>query len=314
MSRAVYYDCDTGVDDALGLLYLLADPDVDVVGIGTVSGNTDAAQAAENTLRLLALAGRSDVPVAVGETDFRARPYQWRPTNIHGSNGIGGVELPAADRGVEEESAAQMLLRLSHEHDLEVISVGPLTNLAAALDADPTLAERVTTVTSMGGAALVPGNVTPVAEANIWNDPEAARIVLDAPWRITLVGLDVTMEHVLDESHRTRLLESDRSVARAMGEILDVYYDFYKAQYGRRGSALHDPLACAIATGAIGVVDSPWVEVTVDDTDGPGRGQTIADLRGQRLGPVDQDGAHVRMVLKTDRPLADELTERIITG
>lgn len=316
MARPVYFDCDTGVDDALALLYLLACPEVELVGVGTVSGNTDAAQAAENTVRLLALAGRGEVPVAVGEHDFLARAYAWRPVEIHGRNGLGDVELPAGGVTPVAERAAAMLVRLAREYAgaLEVVSVGPMTNLARALELDPGLPGRVKQVTSMGGAALVPGNVTPVAEANVWNDPEAARLVTEAPWPVTLVGLDVTLENVLEESHRERLLGAERPVARAMGEILDVYFDFYSAQFGRRCSALHDPLAAAIGVGDIRPVDSPWVPVVVDDTAGPGRGQTIADLRGQRLGPVDHADAHTRMVLRTDRALADGLTETIITG
>lgn len=163
----------------------------------------------------------------------------------------------------------------------------------------------------MGGAALVPGNASPVGEANIWNDPEAAAIVTKAGWPVTLVGLDVTLENVLEESHRARLLTSDKPLARAIGQILDLYFDFYLPQYGRRCSALHDPLAAAIGVGSITPVDSPWIDVMIDDSSGPGRGQTIADLRGQRLGAVDAPGATVRMVLDTDRKLQDLLVERL---
>ena len=311
--RPVYYDCDTGVDDAMGLAYLMLSPEIQLVGVGTVSGNTDARQAAENSLRLMGLAGRADIPVAIGEEHFLTSRYAGGPAHIHGANGIGNVDLPEVDLQPVAESAPEMIVRLAKEYEgrLEIISVGPLTNLARALQLDPELARRVKQVTSMGGAALVPGNVSPVGEANVWDDPEAAAMVVKADWPVTLVGLDVTMENILEESHRAQLLASDQPLARAIGQILDLYFDFYRTVYGRRCSALHDPLAVAIGVGNITPVNSPWVDVAIDATDGPGRGQTIADLRGQRLGPVDHPGAHTRMVLDTDRKLPDHLVERL---
>lgn len=313
MKHPLYVDCDPDVDDALALAYLLNSPEASLLGIGTICGNVDVEQASGNALRLLALAGRAEVPLAVGESRYLKREYAHRATRVHGANGLGNVELPAADLAPTGESAVEMILRLSHEYEgeLKICALGPLTNIARALEADPHLAQRVKRVVAMGGAALVPGNVTPVAEANIFCDPQAARLVIRAPWEVTLIGLDVTLENVLEESHRERLLASDRPFARSLGRILDLYYDFYRPQFGRRCAPLHDLLAAAIAIGTVRALDSPWVEVKVDDTEGPGRGQTIADLRGSRLGQEDQEGAHVRMVLDTDRPLADHLIGRI---
>ena len=192
MTRPLYLDCDTGVDDAVAIALLLASPEITLVGIGTVSGNTSAAQAAENTLRLLALAGRLDVPVAVGSHDHLADPYGGGVPHIHGDNGIGNVELPATEAVPVAESAAELILRLSREHEgaLEIVTIGPTTNLALALRLDQNLPQRVRSVTVMGGAALVSGNISPVAEANIFNDAEAASILISAPWRLTLVPLD----------------------------------------------------------------------------------------------------------------------------
>lgn len=122
--RPVYYDCDTGIDDALGLGYLMFSPEVSLVGVGTVSGNIDAEQAAENTLRLMGLAGRRDIPVAIGERHFLTREYLGGPVHIHGHDGLGNVTLPKVDLKPGDETAAEMLVRLSHEHAgaLEIIS------------------------------------------------------------------------------------------------------------------------------------------------------------------------------------------------
>ncbi|WP_417563292.1 nucleoside hydrolase [Microbacterium sp.] len=315
MNRPLYVDCDTGVDDALALAYLLASPEITLVGIGCVSGNVSAAQAAENTLRLLALAGRDAIPVAVGAHDPLAGRFDGGAPHVHGENGLGGVELPATTVRAADESAADMLLRLSHEHagNLEVLAIGPLTNLAVALRRDPSLPERVRQVTVMGGAALAPGNITPVAEANIGNDPEAAQAVLGAAWPIMLVPLDVTMANILEEKHRHRLCEAASPAVAVVGRMLDGYFDFYVEEYGRRCSALHDPLAAAIAVGGAGACIAPAVDVVVDATKGPGRGQTICDLRGQRGGAADRPGAHVRVVLETDGDLAPHLLRRLLS-
>ena len=312
----VYLDCDPGVDDSLALAYLLASPAVDLVGIGTVSGNTTAARAAQNALDLLALAGRSDIPVALGAHDHIDHGYGGGAAWVHGENGVGGVELPRAAQPLDERSAAQLLIDLSHEHAgrLVVLAIGPMTNIAHALEADPTLPTRVARAVAMGGAALAPGNITPVAEANVYNDPQGAAALLGADWDVTLVPLDVTMEHVLTEELRQRLLASDRPFVRAIGEILDHYFDFYLPTYGERSSALHDPLAAVLAAGALEPTVAPLVPITVETSWGPARGKTIADLRGQRLGPRDHEGVRTRLVLRVDAPVAEHLVDTILAG
>jgi purine nucleosidase len=313
-THTIYLDCDTGIDDSLALAYLLADPETRLVGVGTVSGNVSAERGARNTLDLLELAGRPDVPVAVGAHDPLGRPFDGGVPHIHGANGVGNIELPTASTDPFEGSAANLLVALSHEYpgELSVVTIGPMTNIALALRLDPSLPSRIKDITIMGGAALVAGNVSAVAEANIWNDPEAAAEALGQDWDITLVPLDVTLENILEESHRKGLEEAPHPLVRSLGRILDFYFDFYVDFYGRRSSALHDPLAAAIAAGGITPTIAPRVHVTVDTTDGPGRGQTICDLRGQRLGPVDQPGANCRVVLATDQPLAPLLVQRLL--
>jgi purine nucleosidase len=310
----LYLDCDTGVDDSLALAYLLASPEADLVGIGTVSGNIDAHQGAVNTLDLLALAGRPDVPVAVGAHDPSVGTFDGGAPHVHGRNGIGDVALPPSGLAPAPGTAVELLLRLSHEYAgaLQVVAVGPLTNLALALREDPTLPSRVAHVTIMGGAALHPGNVTPVAEANIANDPEAAAAVLAAAWDVTLVPLDVTMRDVLEDTDRKALLAASTVLAPWLGEILDHYLGFYVESFGRRCCALHDPLAAALAVGGVRATVAPRVHVAVDDTHGPGRGQTICDLRGLHAGYPDQPGSRCRVVLETDAPLAPHLMDRLL--
>lgn len=314
MTGHFYVDTDMGIDDAMALAYLLATPGAELVGVGTVSGNVSADQAARNVLDLLALAQRPGIPVAVGAAHPQTGFHDGGVPHIHGANGIGSIELPTSAQALSPVTAVELLLALSHRYpgDLRIITIGPLTNLAAALEVDPTLVDRVAGVFIMGGAALSPGNLTPVAEANIGNDPEAAAAVISAAWPITLVPLDVTLANILEESQRQELLHSGRPVGQAIGDMLDLYTGFYVHTYGRRCAALHDPLAVAIAVGDVVPTLAPSVQVEVDSTDGPGRGQTICDLRGNHRGFPAQIGAHVRVVLQTGTDFGQRLVERII--
>ncbi len=315
MRQTFYLDCDTGIDDAMALTYLLASENVDLLGIGSVSGNISAAVGARNTLDLLALAGRSDIPVAVGEHDFLTAPFRGGATHVHGDNGIGGVDLPRSSEEPVNESAAEMIVRLARERpgELHIVAIGPLTNLAVALQREPKLPELVKEVTIMGGAALVPGNVTPVAEANIHNDPEAAAAVFAASWFITMVPLDATMASLIEADDRDMLESSDLPVANAIGEMLNTYFDFYVQFFGRRTSALHDPLAAAIAVGDVRLSEAPVVHIEIDTTQGPGRGQTICELRGRFLGHPEQPGARCRVVLSIDDDFTPKLVKAILS-
>ncbi len=220
---------------------------------------------------------------------------------MHGVDGLGGCADTAHVPTLASETAVELLLRLSHEHadELEIVAVGPLTNLAAALDADPTLPERIRQVTIMGGAALAPGNVSDTAEANIWHDPEAAQVVFDAPWELTMVGLDVTMTSLITDAHRERLAAGG-AAGRFSSDILDFYLAYYESVSGERASGNHDALALAVATGLVRTTLSPIVDVTVDCTDGPARGRTVTRLEGEWGTWPDRDGARHRVVMEVE--------------
>ena len=310
-----FLDCDTGIDDALALGYLLASDTATLVGVGSVSGNVSAAVGARNTLDLLALAGHAGIPVAVGAEHPQAGTFDGGVPHIHGDNGVGNFELHTSHEQPLDGTAAELLVRLARQYagELRLIAIGPLTNIAEALRLEPGLPALIKDFTLMGGAAMAPGNITPVAEANIWNDPEAAAEVFAADWMITMVPLDVTMTSVFEESDRTALLDSGRPMPTALGHILDLYYEFYVGTYGRRASALHDPLAVAVALGDARIASAPVVRVVVDATRGPGRGQTICDMRGAIIGFPPQEGAHCRVVLALDEDFAPALLARLIT-
>jgi purine nucleosidase len=313
--KALLVDCDTGIDDAIALLYLLADPGVEMCGITTVFGNISAATAARNTLWVLDVAGRAaQVPVAKGSEVTLVGEETHRAGDVHGGEGLGGAEVGEPSGRVVDENAAELIVRTARERPGEVhlLATGPLTNLAVALRIEPDLPRLVKGVTIMGGAALAPGNITPAAEANIWHDPEAAQAVLSAPWETTLVPLDVTMRELMTEDQRRSLAGSGSAVARFAADILDHYMDFYTSVFGRRCCACHDVLAAAVAVGDVEPTRAATVRVTVDTSPGPGRGATICDLRGQYKGKARQRGATCTVVLEAAGGFAEMVVQRLL--
>jgi purine nucleosidase len=290
-----YLDCDTGIDDALAIGLLLAHDDVTLAGIGTVNGNTSAGQAAANPAGLLELAGRPDIPVAVGpgEHGDGAR-------HVHGGNGVGGVQLPAGPPH-DPRSAPELLLDLARQHpgELRVLATGPCSNLAAALRAEPDLPSLVASVTVMGGAVRVPGNVNPYAEANLAGDPAGAAAVLAAPWPVTLVPLDVTLQHRWTPADQETLAATGTPLNQALAAMLPVYFDFYRTRFGVPEIPLHDPLAAGIAAGELTAADAPSLGLRID----PATGQVLED-----------PGANppVRVVLSLTEPAGPIVLRRLL--
>lgn len=285
-TRFVHLDCDTGIDDALTIAHLLARPHVRLVGVSTVSGNTTAAQAAANTLGLLALAGAEGIPVAVGEHHPLAGEFHGGAPHVHGGNGVGDVVLPDAPP-TSALTGPDLLIDSvrSRPGEVDVLAIGPLTNLAKALEREPALPSLVRSLTVMGGAVWVPGNITPAAEANIHNDAEAAAAVFAAGWRITLVPLDVTLQHGFDAAAQRALADHGTPYHSALAAMLDRYLDFYGSVTGVRRAALHDPLASMILTGDSIPSVVRTTALAVDTGREEGRGRTTPDET--RPGTID---------------------------
>ena len=317
MPTKVLLDCDTGCDDTLAILYAALHPDIELLGVGGVWGNVSTEIATRNSAHTLAMLGKRDIPVArgaVGPITGSAAVFAY---HVHGDDGQGNVGDPSFIAQVSDETAAEQMIRIVRDNpgDVEVIAVGPLTNLAIALGLAPDLAGLVRGVTVMGGAAMAPGNVTPVAEANIWCDPESAAAVFNAPWRLRMVGLDVTMRTLLTETHRAQLLETGGSISRYVGRMLEFYFDFFaRNAFGERSSCMHDALAVAIGADTLKPSLAPTVNAYVDTSDGPGRGQTICDLRGRYMGFPTQDGAHCEVALESDPDFAQQVVKLITTS
>ncbi len=240
-------DVDTGVDDALALAYAVGRPEIDIVAVTTVAGNVDITRATENTRRVLGWLGRDDIPVHRGASRPLARPH--RPASYaHGHVGLAGVRLPDPRRELETVPGPATIIRLAREQpgELTLVAVGPLTNLAIALNVEPRVAEWIPRLVVMGGAFRHAGNITPLAEYNIWEDPDAAAQVLAAPFaNTTLIGLDVTMQVGFARTTaealegRTDLLPAADLAVRVSRQTWD--------ERGLDHLWLHDPLAVAVA-------------------------------------------------------------------
>ncbi|PPK65477.1 nucleoside hydrolase [Actinokineospora auranticolor] len=273
-------DTDPGIDDALALLYLAAQPGVEIAAVGSVHGNAPAPRTAANARRVLDEAGLRDVPVAVGAHRPLAQPLRTSEF-VHGDDGLGGE---GGDVDVTRgESAAEQLVRLARANPgrFTLLALGPLTNVALALLLEPDLPDLLDAVVVMGGAIRVPGNRTAHAEANVHLDPEAADLVLGAGFRLTLVGLDVTEAVRVDSAWIDALNASPAPVARFSAAALRYYVDFYTKALGYRTFTPHDPLAAAILLDPT-LATYDHLAVGVELTGTHTRGRTVADLRGNR--------------------------------
>lgn len=312
MSQKIILDCDTGVDDTLAISYAVLHPEVDLVGVGSVWGNVDVPTATRNCLHTVTMLGRPDIPVAHGA----AGPITGDPPkfayHVHGDDGQGNAARPADLPPPVDISAAEQIIALAKAQpgEIEIVAVGPMTNIAIALGLCQELPDLVQGITIMGGAALAPGNVTPAAEANIECDPEAAAAVFNAPWRVRMVGLDVTMRTTMDESHRARLAAGGE-VGKYFSEILDFYFGYFAdAAFGDRRCCMHDALAVGLAAGTLTTHLMPRVNAEVV-LSGASRGQTLCDLRGMYMGFPEQEGAHCDVLLDCDTGFVDEVIDLI---
>jgi purine nucleosidase len=308
-------DCDTGIDDSLALLYLLASPEAEVLAVTCCSGNVEAHQVAENNLGLLELVARPEIEVALGRTVPLVRELEITP-ETHGPRGVGYAELPAGRRAISGRHAADLIIEEARRRpgELTLLCIGPLTNLAVALERAPELPRLVRRLVIMGGAFRVPGNTSPVAEWNFHCDPDAARAVCRA-WtqaieadpavpRFLVLGLDVTEQVIIRPDSVVALarragsrpdhaialergedpLRTERSLAsnlvvRFIADALRFYMEFHLAYDGFYGAFIHDPLAAAAALDET-LLETLPVAVDVETSGELTAGQAIADFRG----------------------------------
>ncbi len=286
----VIIDCDPGHDDALAITLALARPELDVLGITTIGGNSTLANTTRNALRVLALLGRTDVPVAAGPDQPLVRPLETAP-QVHGVSGLDGADLPEPASEPRPEGALEFLRSTlaAAPAPVMLIPVGPLTNIGLLLRTYPAIAGKIAGISLMGGA-MGAGNWTPAAEFNIWVDPEAARIVFRSGLPITMHGLDVTHKALMGLPEAERLDAVGTRVGHVFADLLRFFTRFHVEKYGTDQTPIHD--AVAVAHVALpGLVTTRRYHVDVETTGDITRGRTVVDDRGQPGAPPNVDVA-----------------------
>ena len=246
--RQIIIDCDPGLDDAVALLIAFAATDrLDLVGITTVAGNVPLPLTTLNALKILELAGRADLPVFAGcEAPLRRRLVT--AEHVHGKTGLDGIELPVPATAARDRHAVDFIvetLRREPAGSVTLVPIGPLTNIARALERAPDIAARIRRIVIMGGAYFEVGNITPTAEFNIYVDPEAADIVFRSGVPLTVLPLDVTHKALVTTPRNDAFRALGTPVGLAVAEMTDFFERFDKEKYGSDGAPLHDP--CVIA-------------------------------------------------------------------
>lgn len=299
----ILLDVDPGIDDSLAIMLALNSPELDVVGITTVSGNVPADIGTLNAARIVEFCGRDDVPIYKGESKPLVIDLV-TAQDTHGEDGLGETFLPEPKLGYKI-GAVDFILSSLYEHagDLTIIAVGPLTNIATALQRDEHAFRHLKKLIIMGGSAKSHGNCSPVAEYNFWADPHAADYVFKKLDNITMVGLDVTREFVLTPNHRELLRQFDTPTARLVNKLTRFYVDFHWQQERTLGCVINDPLAVAIAFAPDLVTTRPYyVQV---ETEGRSRGQSLVDF-AKFYGK--EPNTHVCLAVDADRAMQLFLT------
>lgn len=300
----IVVDTDTGIDDAHSLLYLLAQPDVEIVGITTIYGNCAVEDSARNVAYVLDVADAPGIPIYLG-ADSPLDGDASIAWFVHGHDGLGDRGIVRPEPTLEEESAADYLVRIANEHpgQIDLHPLGPLTNIALALEKDPELFLKFRSVVIMGGAGPYPAPGTPtVTDANTNNDRAAAERVFGAVnnGNVIMVGVNVTSLALLEEDVTALLLGSELPAAQFAGTILDAYNDFYQYKWGRRISAAHDGLSSVILHRP--EIVTGWIEGPVDFTPAAGSLATRVALTSDGL-PLTwgtPEGASTRAVTSFD--------------
>jgi purine nucleosidase len=271
MTIPVVLDCDPGHDDAIALLLALASPEVDLLGVTTVHGNQTLEKTTENALRVLELAGRTDVQVARGADRPLVRDLHVA-AHVHGESGLDGPELPQATTEPVAESAIDFIAERIVPGTV-LVPTGPLTNIALYLEAHGTA--KVDRIVLMGGA-IAEGNMTPAAEFNIWADPEAAQQVFHAGVPVTMIGLDVTHKALLTPAWAERFRAAGR-LGAFVAELVEFFKRYHAQTYGWDGAPIHDAVALAHVFRP-DLVRTEHRNVEVELESELCRGRTVVDL------------------------------------
>jgi pyrimidine-specific ribonucleoside hydrolase len=294
----IILDVDTGVDDAFAILYATRNPEITVLGITCVDGNTSLKNVCQNTLQVLDMAGASSIPVAAGANEplMGTAGDLGDASQVHGGDGLAGISNSGSSRSLDSRHAIELIRDLveSSKDKVTLVPIGPLTNIALFISTFPETAKKLERIMLMGGSASG-GNVTAAAEFNVWHDPEAAHIVFNSGLPLTMYGLDVFYDLRVDQEHVKTLREAGSVSANFAADLIEFRLQSLGSEmclgdYGAVASLLHP-----------GLVESKVMNVVVDTSQGPGRGQTICDARPEAPELYDfRAGKQCTVILKVD--------------
>lgn len=281
-------DTDPGIDDAQAIAFAVAHPDVELLGLTTVFGNADVAVTSRNALTILETFGCPQVPVAKGASQPLQMERYPAPDFVHGQDGIGNLNLNAPLSELSHASAAEFIVQQAalYPGEVSLIAIGPLTNVALALQLDSELPNKLKQLIVMGGTVDAPGNVTPLAEANFFNDPHAADQVFAHDWPATIIGLDVTLQTLLTDHHLAQLRDTAGATGQFLWDSSRFYIDFYSSRFARTGAVPEVPCCAMHDASAVVYLVAPEAFVTASGpcrviADGLGIGQLAMDRNGE---------------------------------
>ncbi|KAH9299964.1 hypothetical protein KI387_011547, partial [Taxus chinensis] len=282
-SKKIIIDTDPGVDDAMAIFLAFQSPEVDVIGLTTIYGNVNTTLATKNALHLLEVVGREDIPVAEGSHTSIKRVAKLHVADfVHGSDGLGNTNITPPKGNAIAQSAAEFLIDIANRYpgEVTIVALGPLTNVALAIELEPLFPQKIGQIVILGGAFSMNGNVNPAAEANIFGDPEAADIVFTCGADTIVVGINVTHQVVMTDKDLEVLAGSNGKYAKYILKILKFYLEYHREAYNICGAYLHDPTAMF---AAIDPSLMTYVEGVVRvQTEGIFRGLTTLDNMKKR--------------------------------
>jgi purine nucleosidase len=297
MTTKIILDCDPGHDDAMALLLAYGNPEIDLIGVTTVGGNHTLEKVTYNARATLQMAGATDIPVYAG-CDRPILRVQEVADSIHGQTGLDGVELPVPTRPLEQKHAVNYIIEtiMAAEPDtITLVPTGPLTNIAMAARMEPRIVERVHEVVLMGGG-VHEGNWSAVAEFNIKVDPEAAAIVFNEPWPVTMIGLDVSHKALCTPAVQARIDAIGTPLSQFASGLMDFFRKTYQENQDFVDPPVHDPCTVAFVIDP-SVVQTRRAHVTVETQGEHTLGMTVADFRGPE---PSADECHIRVGVGLD--------------
>jgi purine nucleosidase len=298
-ARKIIIDTDPGQDDAVAILLALASPEVELLGISCVAGNVPLALTAKNARIVCELAGRPEMRVFAGCDRPLARPLV-TAEHVHGKTGLDGIDLPDPTMPLQDQHSVDFIIETLRKEDAGTVTlcpIGPLTNIATAMQRAPDIIPRIQEIVLMGGAYFEVGNITPTAEFNIYVDPEAAKIVFGAGVPLTVMPLDVTHKALTTRAR----VEAFRALPGRVGPAVASWTDFFerydKEKYGSEGAPLHDPCTIAYLIRPE-LFSGRHINVEIETSSELTLGMTVADwwrvtkrpANAQFIGDLDAEG------------------------